>query len=90
MYQHHNKGNPSSTVAALARLMESISQYHALASCVVLFYDHLLALADEVGQVYSPRTPRSLLRPRFVEDQVFLVWKEILEHVNPLIDTRVC
>ena len=68
--------------------MQFISQYYGLATGVILFYDHLLTLADEVGQVYSARTSRSLIRPRLVEDQIYLVWQEIMGCVDPRMNTR--
>lgn len=77
-------------VIALAKLMQCILQYYASASCMVLLYDHLLTLGDEVDQVYPARTSRSPLTPLFVEDQVFLARKEMLECVNPLLNTRFC
>jgi hypothetical protein len=66
--------------------MPSISQYYALATAVILFYDYLLTLPDEVGQVYSARTLRSLLRPHFIKDQIYLVWQEIVGCVDIRLD----
>ena len=57
------------------------SKYCALATCTVLFYDHLLTLADEVCPYSSCDC---LLSSRFVEDQICLVWKEIVECANRL------
>ena len=45
--------------------MQSTSQYYAMATCTILFYDYLLTLADEARQLHSARVLRSLLRPRF-------------------------
>ena len=43
-------------VPALAKLTQSILQYYALATCTILFYDHLLTLADEAGSsLFCPR-----------------------------------
>ena len=43
-------------VAAQIKLMQSVSQYYALATGVIFFYDYVLTIVDEVGQVYSART----------------------------------
>jgi len=78
-------------VSALAKLTRSVSQYYAIAVCTILFYDYLLTLADEARQLYSARILRPLLRPRFVEDRVCLVWKEIVGCAHPrTMDTRFC
>ena len=67
---------------APAKLTHSISQYYSIAACTILFYDYLLTLADEVRQLYFARILRPLLKPRFVKDQICLVWKEIVECAN--------
>jgi len=63
--QHRNQGNPFPTVPALAKLTQSTSQYYAMATCTILFYDYLLMLADEARQLYSVRVLCPSLRPRF-------------------------
>ena len=68
---------------APAKLTYSISQYYSIAACTILFYDYLLTLSDEARQLYFARILRPLLRPRFVKDQICLVWKEIVECANP-------
>jgi len=68
---------------APAKLTHSISQYYSIAACAILFYDHLLMLADEARRFHSARILRPLLRPRLVKDKICLVWKEIVECANP-------
>lgn len=73
--------------------MQYISQYYGMAAIVILLYDHLLTLADEVSQVYSISTPGcSPLRPCFVEDKIYLVWQEITHMgcVDPQMYTCFC
>ena len=68
---------------APAKLTHSISQYYSIAACTLLFYDYFLMLADEARRLYSARILRQLLRPLLVKDKICLVWKEIVECVNP-------
>jgi len=70
-------------VSVVAELTHYIPQYYAIAACTILFYDYLLTLADEACRLHSARILRPLLRPRFVEDQICLVRKEIVECANP-------
>ena len=53
-----------------------------MATCAILFYDYLLTLPDEVGQVYFPCVFPRPLRPRFVEDQIRLVWEETVGYAH--------
>ena len=52
-----------------------LSQYYGIAAGMILFYDHLLTLDDEVRFiVHLEVTP---LIDLYFEDQIYLVWKEI-------------
>ena len=63
----------------------TFSQYYALATGTILFYDYFLTLADEVRlQSSSRHCLNSLMRPLVAdhEDQIRLVREENLEYVS--------
>ena len=68
----------------LTELTMSASQYYALATCTILFYDHFLTLADEVGRLSTLCIPSRLRLITYpVKGQIRLVRKEIVEYATP-------
>jgi hypothetical protein len=54
------------------------SQYYALATGTILFYDYLLTLADEVCGFYR-KSFSSFIETALFIDQIHVVWKEDVE-----------
>ena len=69
---------PTPSPRCIGQPDDSRSQYYIIATGTILFYDYLLTLADEVRR-YASRI--SVLTP-LSEDQVCLVWEEIVEYVQ--------